>query len=215
MTGTEGGAGTGAGAGPRRVAGVAELALLLLRIPRTPIEDGGATAIFEAIAGIGQKVTADISARPVCELTHSERALLSVVFLADVHRREGILQCSAGIPVAHVSVLVVTSRVPAPARPALGITAAGQRCGCPGERCGCPGEMPLGHALRGLGVYREQLSVRVTPGLVDEAGNEIALRSTARLRTASGWPLALVTEDVHERFLLAYPPPWPLARVAR
>lgn len=198
MTGTE------AGCAPRRIAGAAELALLLLRTPRTPIEQGGATAIFEAIAGSGQEVTADISARPARELTHSERALLSVVFLADVHRREGILRCSPGVPAARVSVLVVTSRVPAPARPALGITAAG-------ELTGCPGEMPLGHALRGLGVYREQLSVRVTPGLLDEAGNEIALRSTARLRTASGWPLALVTEDVHERFLHAYPPPWPRA----
>jgi hypothetical protein len=197
--------GTGTAAQPRRVAGAAELALLLLRTSMTPVEHGGATAIFEAIAGSGQEVTAGVSARPARELTGSERALLSVVFLADVHRREGVLRCSAGIPAAYVSVLVVTSRVPARARPALGITAAG-------ELAGCPGEMPLGRALRGLGVCREQLSVRATPGRLDEAGNEIALQSAARLWTASGWPLALVTEDVRAGFLRAYPPPWPLAR---
>lgn len=44
-----------------------------------------------------------------------------------------------------------------------------------------------------------------------DAGNEIAQLSSARLWRPSGWPLALVTEQVYAQFLDTYPPPWPLA----
>jgi hypothetical protein len=102
----------------------------------------------------------------------------------------------------------VTSRVPEPARPALGITPNGY-----GQHTPPNGQVPtpLGRALHGLGITREQLNAAATPGHLDETGSEIAVRSTARLWTPSGWPLALVTERIYAQFLAAYPPPWPLA----
>lgn len=99
----------------------------------------------------------------------------------------------------------MTHRVPEPAYPALGITPNGhiQDSSQNGHA-----HTPLGRALRGLGVRREQLSAAATAALVYEAGSEIAVFSVARLWAPSGWPLALVTERVHAKFLAAYPPPW-------
>jgi hypothetical protein len=165
-----------------------ELADLLLRADEVPIEHG-ATALYESIAG-ESLVSADISLAPVGQLTDEERILLGTPLPADMRRREGLLRCTTGLPVASVTALVVTSRLPEPAR---------------AERS------PRCRALHGLGITREQFSATVTPGHLDEAGSEVAVVSYARLWTPSGWPLALVTERVHAQFLAAYPLPWPLA----
>jgi hypothetical protein len=91
--------------------------------------------------------------------------------------------------------------------PALGITPSGhvQHTAQNGQS-----HPPLGRALHGLGITREQFSAIATPYHIEEAGTEIAVVSTARLWTPSGWPLALVTERVHAQFLAAHPPPWPI-----
>ena len=98
---------------------------------------------------------------------------------------------------ASVTALVVVSHIPGPARTAL------------------HGHLhrptPPGRVLYGLGITREHFSATATPGHLDESSTEIAVISTGRLWTPSGWPLALVTERVHAQFLAAYPPPWPLA----
>jgi hypothetical protein len=69
---------------------------------------------------------------------------------------------------------------------------------------------PLGQALRGLGISREQLTATVTIAHPDDSDSEIAVLSSARLWCPSGRPLTLVTEQVYTKFLNAYPPPWPL-----
>jgi hypothetical protein len=124
---------------------------------------------------------------------------------ADVHRWEGLLRCATGLPVASVTALIVTSRIPVPAREALD---RHLRHAAPQQG---KTRTPPGRALHGLGITREQLSAAATPGHLDEAGTEIAVVSVARLWTPTGWPLALVTGQVHARFLAAYPPPWPNA----
>lgn len=187
-------------------AGAAELARLLARTGETPIECDGAMAVFEAIAGSGPLI-ASMSVHPRRCVLPRERELLRAGERDEIHQRDGVLRCAAGVPVAEVIALVVTCRVPAPARPALSITPSGRLI--PGHS-----RTPLGNALRGLGVRIEQLGVARTPGRADEAGAGQVLASTALLRTASGLPLALVTERVYARFLAAYPPPWPLAQAA-
>jgi hypothetical protein len=184
-----------------------QLADLLLQAGEVPIEHG-ATAILQSIAN-GSPLTAEISVRPASHLTDEERALLGVPVPADVHLREGHLRCPDGLPVADVTALIVTHRVPEAARSALGITPDGHLQDRPHDRP--QPRTPLGHALRGLGVTREQLSATATPCDLDEAGAEIAVYSVARLWTPSGWPLALITERIHARFLAAHPPPWSLA----
>jgi hypothetical protein len=186
-----------------------QLARLLRPAGQAPVEHHGATAIFQAIAGEGPLV-AEVSVRPAWEIHDGERALLSAREGRDVHLREGALRCAAGWPVALVTALVVTARVPCRARHALGISPSGQLLPArdPGQaQC----RTPLGRALHGLGVRREQLSVTATPGRHDQPGEATALRSVARLWSPDGYPLALVTERVTARFLDTYPPPWPLA----
>jgi hypothetical protein len=182
-----------------------EFARLLLRTAEAPIEDGGATALLEAITG--GPLTADITIRPAHDLSDEERALLGTLQPADTCRREGLLLCPAGVPVARVTALVVTSRVPEPARDALGIAPCGHLA-WPAREAQC--RTPLGQALRGLGISREQLGATVTIAHPDDADSEIAILSSARLWHPSGWPLALVTEQICTQFLNAYPPPWPV-----
>jgi hypothetical protein len=182
-----------------------ELARLLLSTGEAPIEHGGATALLEAITGTA--LTADIAIRPATDLSDEECALLGTLQPAESCRREGFLHCPAGIPVARVTALVVTSRVPEPARSALGIAPCGHLPRLVHE---AQSRTPLGQALRGLGVSREQLTATVTIAHPDAAEDEIAVLSSARLWRPSGWPLALVTEQIYAQFLNAYPPPWPL-----
>jgi hypothetical protein len=182
-----------------------ELARLLLRTGEAPLEHGGATVLLEAITGT--TLSADIAVRPASDLSDEERALLGTLSPADACRREGLLRSPAGILVARVTALVVTSRVPEPARPALGIAPCGHLTTPVQE---ARSRTPLGHALRGLGISREQLGATVTIADPGDADSEIAVLSSARLWRPSGWPLALVTEQVYTQFLSAYPPPWPL-----
>lgn len=179
-----------------------ELARLLLSIGEAPIDDGGATALFEAITG--GRLTADITVRPAHDLNDEERALLGTLLPADAHRREGLLHSSTGNPIARVTALLVTSRVPEPARSALGVAPCGHLLVSSQE---AKTRTSLGHALRGLGVSREQLGAAVLSGHPDDADSEIAVLSSARLWLPSGWPLALVTEQIHTQFLEAYPVP--------
>jgi hypothetical protein len=72
-----------------------------------------------------------------------------------------------------------------------------------------PCRLPLWRALRGLGVRREQLGVRLTHSRHDALGQAQSLCSVARLWTGSGKPLALVTDYVCASFLDLFPPPWP------
>jgi hypothetical protein len=181
-----------------------ELARLLLRAGEAPIEDGGATALLEAITGA--PLTADITIRPATGLSDEERALLGTPHPADACRREGFLHCPGGTPVARVTALVVTGRVPEPARSTLGITPCGHPPRLVQEE---HSHTPLGQALRGLGISREQLAATVTIAHPDDGDNEISVLSSARLWRPSGWPLALVTEQIYTQFLNAYPPPWP------
>ena len=184
-----------------------ELADLLLCTRQAPIESG-ATALFESITG-DSLVSADISVQPAGQLTDEERALLAAPVLADVHRREGLVRCATGLPIANITALVVTHRVPEPARSALGITPDGHFQHTPHNG---QAHTPLGRALRGLGVRREQLGATASRYHLTEASSEIAVFSIARLWTPSGWPLALVTERIHTQFLTAYPPPWSSTR---
>jgi hypothetical protein len=181
-----------------------ELARLLLRRGEAPIEHGGAIALFETITG--GPLTADISVQPAHDLSDEERVLLGALPPASFHRREGHLHYAAGIPVARITALVVTNRVPEPARTTLGIASCDHS---PAPQHEAKSHTPLGHALRGLGISREQLGAVATRADSDDC--HIAVLSTARLWCPSGWPLALVTEQVYTRFLDAYPLPWPLA----
>ena len=176
-----------------------ELTALLAAQESTPIELGGATALFEAISG--GKVTAEIRSSGRCQLTDDERRRLRPGASDTAFTRHGTLRTAGGVPVAEVTAVILPRRVPGPARPDLGITKSGTPLD--GAR-----SIPLGRALRGRGVAREQIEARLTPGARDAAGAPQALYSAALLRIAV--PLALVTERVYEEFLDEFPPPWPI-----
>jgi len=97
---------------------------------------------------------------------------------------------------------VVNARIPRCARASLGVTRTG-------TLMPAPGGTPLGRALCGLGVRREQCEVVITPGCTDASGARLAIRSTSLLRTSDGTPPAWVVERIYARFLEAFPPPWP------
>ena len=176
-----------------------ELARLLRAAGDQPVEKG-ATALFEAIAGA--RLTASVLISPVARIDPKEKKLLQVRDGEAMHVRAGMLLSSRGVPVAQVTTLVVNARVPHPARASLGITKSGRLMLVPGST-------PLGRALRGLGVRREQREAVITPGCIDPSGTRLAVRSTALLRTSDGTPLAWVIERIYARFLEAFPPPWP------
>jgi hypothetical protein len=177
-----------------------ELAGVLEVMGDQPIETGGATAVFEAISG--GRLTADVLSSPAPRVSPEEKSLLQVRDGEILHVRSGVLRCPGCIAAAQVSALVVNARVPDRARASLGITRSGQLMPVPGST-------PLGRALRGLGVRREQRAVVLTPGCQDAFGARLALRSSALLRSAQGLPLAWVIERVYARFLETFPPPWP------
>ena len=182
-----------------------ELARLLLGIGETPIDDGGATAVFEAITG--GPLTADISVRPARDLSDEERALLGALH---ARRRPP----PRGAP-------ALRGRHPGRARHRPGDNQPGartrrQRAGiAPCGHCQPQQEAtvhtPLGHALRGLASAASNSAQPLPLDTAGDAGCEIAVLSSARLWRPSGWPLALVTEQIYAQFLDAYPPPWPLA----
>ena len=175
-----------------------ELAALLSAKGDEPIE-AGATAMFEAISG-GQ-VSASILNCPASSIPPGTRKLLRARDAERMHVRAGMLLCQGGVPVAQVTTIVVSDRIPHSARTELGITKSG-------SLTPSSGSTPLGRALRGLGVRRQQCEVLLTPGCTDAWGARLALRSTALLYTADGRPLARVTERIFQCFLEAFPPPW-------
>ena len=179
----------------------AELARLLTRHSGAAIERGGATALFEMLAGpAAGPVTADVTLRRARPLTRSERRQLRAFAGTSGHERLGTLRTRTGIAVAEITAVILPGRLPPATRAALGIALSGAPL--PAR----PGE-PLGRALRGLGVTREPLRVRLTPGARDAEGAEQVIYSAARLWL--GAPVALVTERVYRSFLDALPQPQP------
>jgi hypothetical protein len=171
-------------------------AWLLARHPGRPVEECGATAIFATICG--QAITADICSRRVRPPTVREQRLLQALGAPAVHERRGTLQAAPGVPVAEITAVLLPSRLPGSAADMLGITGSGA--------ASAAAEVPLGLALRGLGVRREPLQARRTPGASDAAGQEQVIYSASRLWL--GGPLAVVTERVYRSFLAAFPGPW-------
>jgi hypothetical protein len=165
-----------------------------------PIETRGLTELCEAISG--QPPVAQISAHPagLGEVTGAELKLLAAV-AEPVHVRSGVLR-TGNCPAAQITAIVVTRWVPDGARARLGVTRAGSL-----RRGGS--SVPLGRALRGLGVTRRQLSVELTTCRRDMSGEPQVLYSTALLRAPTGRPLAIVKECVYRRFLQQHPAPWP------
>jgi hypothetical protein len=114
---------------------------------------GPATLLFEELAG--EQVRIELTGRTDRLLTAAECHELHVAPNTFGHHRTGRLRAaSSGLVVAEVSSVVIPSRLPAPARTALGI-------GGPGERTPPPSPVPLGKALAGLGVRREPLGARL------------------------------------------------------
>jgi len=173
-------------------------AWLLARQPGRPVEECGATAIFAAICG--QTITADIKSRRARPPTPREQRLLQAPGAPAVHERRGTLQTAPGRPVAEITAVLLPSRLPGSAADLLGITGSG-------AAPPAAAQVPLGRALRGLGVRREPLQARRTPGASDAAGQEQVIYSASRLWL--GGPVAVVTERVYRSFLAAFPGPWP------
>lgn len=166
----------------------------LLAAPRTgPVEDSGATAALEAIAGTG--ITAVMRSRCTRDLTTCEQYRLQALGATAGHERRGMLYAGA-VPAAATTAVLLPHRVPAAARDLLGITERGTILAV-----AC--DVPLGRALRGLGVRREPLALELTPGQLDADGDEQVIRSTARLWL--GGPVALVTEHFYAKFLGTFP----------
>jgi len=173
-----------------------ELARLLAGQDPGPVEKAGATRMLSVIAGGPVTAEMHVHARPL--LTARRRRLLQAAG-QDVHERRGRLVDEHGATVADTTAWVVTGRVPAGARLALGITPDGVRH-ADGKGT------PLGSALAGCGVTRDQGPVTLEPA---PCGGS-AVVSAALLRLIGGTPLALVHETVCARWLAAHPPPWPL-----
>jgi hypothetical protein len=168
----------------------------LLARPEGPVEDNGATAAFTAISG--GEITAVMRSRRVRELTAREQYLLQALGATTGHERRGVLYAGT-VPAAATTAILLPRRIPASVREVLGIAESG-------AVLPAASEVPLGRALRGLGVRREPLDVHLTPGRRDTHGDEQVIRATARLWL--GAPIAVVTEQVYLGLLTAFPGPW-------
>jgi hypothetical protein len=194
------------GSTARHLAGMAEaavgcdaeaLAALLLTAPLGGrVEDRGATAILAAVSGAD--VTAVMWSRRSRTLTARQQYLLQALGAATGHERRGVL-LTGQVPAAATTAILLPRRVPARAREVLGI--AGSGAALP-----VAGDVPLSRALAGLGVRREPLQVRLTPGRLGPDGNEQVICSAARLWL--GGPVAIVVERIYREFLTRYPGPW-------
>jgi hypothetical protein len=181
------------------VTGAAQALARLLRPGEdTAIELGGTTAVLESIAG--GRLEAEVLALEPHELTAAEALLLRPGRDDAATLRRVLLRTSGGIPAVDATVILLPHRVPEAARTALGISRAGRPSG---GRC----NVPLGTALRGLGVRREQLEVTATPGRADAAGAAQVLHARAVLHAAA--PIALVDEWFFAAFTEAFPVPVP------
>lgn len=175
------------------------LAEMLRRQPPGPVEDAGATAVFEGICG--RRVRAEVLASGTRPLEAPEYQLLHADGVLIGHERWCLLRTDAGEPVAETTAILHPCRVPAAARAVLGISRDGQPDG-PATR------EPLGKALKGQGATREPREVILAPWRVDLLGEPQVIYSAARL-WLRGMPIGLVTERVYLRFLERFPSPWP------
>lgn len=160
------------------------------------VEDCGATAVFAAISGTD--ITAMMQSRRLRELTQREQQQLQSLGATTGHERRGTLYAGS-IRAAATTAVLLPHRLPATVRATLGI-------GPGGDTVPAVHGVPLGRALRGLRVRREPLEAVPTPGACDADGNELVIRSAARLWL--GCPIAIVTERVYREFLTAFPGPW-------
>lgn len=178
-------------------AGAQSLAAILATRQDAALEQGGLAALLESIAG--EPLIDDVTLTARHDLADDVREQLRPGRRDNACGRSGLLRTASGMPVAAVAADLLARRVPAPVRPALGITPAGQPLD--GHRSG----PPLESVLRGMGVRWVQLGVLAGPGLTD-SGIAVALYSRALLRAAQ--PIGIVTVRVHADFLTAFPPPW-------
>lgn len=183
----------------RAIADAEALAAWLLAAPRGgPVEECGATAALAAISGTA--VTAVMRSRRARQLTTRQQYLLQSLGATTGHERRGILYAGK-VPAAATTAILLPRRIPAGVRDILGITGTG--AAVPVAR-----DVPLGPALAGLGVRREPLEARMTPGRRGPDGHEQIICSAARLWL--GGPVALIVERIYRGFLTAYPGPWDL-----
>jgi hypothetical protein len=178
--------------------GAEALARLLRPGEDAAIELGGTTAVLESISG--SRLEAEVLALEPHELTAPEAELLRPGRDDAAALRRVLLRTGGGIPAAEATVILLARRVPEAARTALGISKSGRPTG--GRR-----SVPLGTALRGMGVRREQLEVTPTPGRTGAGGAAQVLHARAVLHTAV--PIALVDEWFFGAFLEAFPVPDP------
>jgi hypothetical protein len=167
----------------------------LLASPPGPVEDHGATAAFSAISGC--EITAVMRSKRLRRLATGEKYLLQALGAATGHERRGVLYAGT-VPAAATTAIVLPHRLPAYVREVLGIAESG-------AVLPAPAEVPLGRALSGLGVRRELLDARLTPGTRDPAGDEQVIYCAARLWL--GAPIAVVTERIYRSFLATFPAP--------
>jgi hypothetical protein len=177
---------------------VDKLAVILAVAGDGPVETRGTARLFEAIAQ--QPVFADIAACPAARVPLAETALLQAEGRNDLHVRAGVLRCGS-ILAAQVTEIVVTGRIPVPARAALGITKSGRPMLVPGSS-------PLERALHATGVWREQHDISLTPDAADVTGARQPLLSSSLLLSPGGFPLAWTVERVYAEFLEAFPALW-------
>ena len=147
---------------------------------------GPATALFEELAG--ERIRIELAGRADRPLTAAECLELHTSPGAYGHQRTGTLRTViSGMVAAEVSSVVVSGRLPAAARRALGI---------PGQDDPAPqlSDIPLGTVLAGLGVHREPLGARMVCD-----GTSIAVESSARI-WLDGAPVALAGERVTAAF---------------
>ena len=147
---------------------------------------GPATALFEELAG--ERIRIELAGRADRPLTAAECLELHTSPGAYGHQRTGTLRTvTSGMVAAEVSSVVVSGRLPAAARRALGI---------PGQDDPAPqlSDIPLGTVLAGLGVHREPLGARMVCD-----GTSIAVESSARM-WLDDVPVALAGERVTAAF---------------
>jgi hypothetical protein len=176
---------------------IGNLIAWLLAAPRGhPVENCGATAAFAAISGT--RITAVMQFRGLRELTQREQQQLQSLGATTGHERRGTLYAGS-VRAAATTAVLLPHRIPAALLETLGIRPDG-------NAMPTPAGVPLGRALAGLRVSREPLEVVPTPGKRDACGNELVIRSAARLWL--GCPIAIVTERVYREFLTTHPGPW-------
>jgi len=152
---------------------------------------GPATALFEELAG--EQIRIELTGRADRQLTAAECLELQTGPGAYGHQRTGTLRTAvSGMVAAEVSSVVVSGRLPAAARRALGISG-------PDDAAPPPSGIPLGKVLAGLGVHREPLGARMVYDSARIPGSRVSVESSARM-WLDGVPVALASERVTAEF---------------